>query len=83
MATTFLAPSESNPLVKPPGPGPISKISKSVRFPADLAIFEVRFKSKIKFWPRDFFALSSCFSMICLIGGSLSIPLVLFCQFPS
>ena len=49
MATTFSAPSESNPLVKPPGPGPISKTSKSVRFPADLAIFEVRFKSKIKF----------------------------------
>ena len=68
MATTFCAPSESNPLVKPPGPGPISKTSKSVRFPADLAIFEVRFKSKIKFWPKDFFAYRSYFSMTCLIG---------------
>ena len=58
----------SKPLVKPPGPGPISKISKSVRFPADLAIFEVRFKSKIKFWPKDFFAYRSYFSMTCLIG---------------
>ena len=68
MATTFSAPSESNPLVKPPGPGPISKTSKSVRFPADLAIFEVRFKSKIKFWLKDFFAYRSYFSMTCLIG---------------
>ena len=68
MATILWAPSERSPLVKPPGPGPISKISKFVRSPANLAIFEVRFKSKIKFWPKDFFALRSYFSMTCLIG---------------
>ena len=73
MATTLWAPSERSPLVKPPGPGPISKISKFVRSPANLAIFEVTFKSKIKFWPNDFFALRSYFSMTCLIGWSLLI----------
>ena len=68
MTTTLYAPSERSALVKPPGPGPISKISKLLRSPANLAIFEVRFKSKIKFWPKDFFALRSYFSMTCLIG---------------
>jgi hypothetical protein len=68
ITTTLWAPSERRPLVKPPGPGPISKISNSVKSPADLAIFEVRFKSKIKFWPKDFFAFRSYFSITCLIG---------------
>ena len=78
MATTLWAPSERSPLVKPPGPGPISKTSKLARSPASLAIFEVRFKSKIKFWLKDFFALRSYFSMTCLIGWSLVIALFLF-----
>lgn len=68
ITTTLWAPSERRPLVSPPGPGPISKISNLVRSPANLAIFEVRFKSKIKFWPKDFFAFRSYLLMTCLIG---------------
>ena len=51
--TTLRAPSVNRPRVKPPGPGPTSRISWPFKMPASRAIFAVKLRSSIKFCPKD------------------------------
>ena len=53
MAMIFPAPSINSARVNAPGPGPISKIVSFDDRLAALAIFRVKFRSNIKFWPKD------------------------------
>ena len=76
MTIIFLAFSDNNPLVKPPGPGPISIIVDHVKFLQDRAILAVKFRSNKKFCPKFFLAFNLCFFITALIGGRLSIAVI-------
>ena len=72
MAITFLAPRASNARVRPAGPEPTSTTTELVMLGTWLAILSVRFRSRMKFWPRDFLAFRLYLSMKSETGGRLS-----------
>ena len=65
-------PSINRPRVNPPGPGPTSTKEAPARALARRAIFLVILRSSKKFWPRDFFARSSCSCKISFRAGKSS-----------
>ena len=76
IANTRRAPSDNNPRVKPPGPGPTSSTSHPDRSPAWRAIFAVRFKSNKKFCPKDLRALNPWSEITARKGGRSSMVLI-------
>jgi hypothetical protein len=70
IATTRRAPSNNNPRVRPPGPGPISSTSQADKSPADRAILAVRVKSSKKFCPNFFLLPSHALQLRRAVGAA-------------
>ena len=64
------APSASSARVSPPGPGPISITVAWSSRPAARAMRRVRFRSRMKFWPRLLRAAMPCRAMTSRSGGN-------------